>query len=37
PGCRTSGGWWSATNTRMRTFWAWRSLGASSYCSGSVY
>src|SRR5215203_1416921 len=36
-GFKTSGGWWSATNTRTRTSWAWRSLAASSSCSESVY
>jgi hypothetical protein len=28
-GFKTSGGWWSATSTRTRTSWAWRSLGVS--------
>jgi Transposase DDE domain len=27
-GFKTSGGWWFAMNTRMRTSWAWLNLGA---------
>ena len=36
-GSPTSEGWWSGTNTRWRTSWAWCSLGASSFCLESVY